>query len=98
MQKISDFYLELATNAEKMAMFNHGETKQQIADSRQTMLSTAGFNSSEDIISLSQDELRKVMAKALEEENSNWSGISNNSGNTQNTNNTVGFISSSKAH
>jgi hypothetical protein len=67
MDKLSQFYMDLATDSTKMAEFNAGNNEQEIADSRRRMLQAAGCETSDEIISLSQAQLRDLMAENLAE-------------------------------
>ena len=92
MDKLSQFYMDLATDSNKMAEFNTGNNEQEIADSRRRMLQAAGCASSDEIISLSQAQLRDLMAENLAKQSADWQNLSTSSPNTNNTNNNIGLL------
>jgi len=98
MDKLSQFYIELSTDAAKLALFNHGASESEIADNRQNMLTAAGIEHGGDIIFLSQLQLQQLMAKHLGKQREQWGSLKNQAANTTNTDNNVSPIGLSRQH
>ena len=101
MDKLSQFYINLATDTEKMAQFNAGNSQQEVVESRQQMLRDAGIEAGDEIISLNQEQLKDLMAKHLAKDSQEWQNMTRSAGNTNNTNNTnnnIGLIGRRKGH
>lgn len=90
MDKLSQFYIDLATDAEKMALFNRGQTEEEKQLNRQEMLSEAGIDTDEALISLTQEQLQEVIEARLVEQASEWQNVCLKS--CGNTNNDIGQI------
>lgn len=65
MDKLTQFFSELLTNADKLDRFNSGSNKGEIASNRQRMLHAAGVKHTEEIIRMSAQDLQKFMEKEL---------------------------------
>ena len=65
MDKLTQFYSELLTNADKLARFNSGLSESEIASNRQSMLVAAGVKDAEEIIGMPAQELQKLMERHL---------------------------------
>jgi hypothetical protein len=89
MDKLSQFYIDLSTDMEKMAQFNHGETQSMLTQNRRKMLSAAGVEAVEDIIHLDQKQLQALMTKQLSEQTSEWSNLNSLAPNSDNNDNRV---------
>ncbi|MCW8878616.1 MAG: hypothetical protein OQJ89_12260 [Kangiellaceae bacterium] len=90
MDKLSRFYLELSTDASKLARFNEGNTPQEIAKNRSKMLADAGVDANDEVIQLSQDQLSKLMVENLAQSDSQWNNIHKSANN--NTDNNVSMF------
>ncbi|TQV85801.1 hypothetical protein [Aliikangiella coralliicola] len=88
MDKLSQFYLDLSTDASKLELFNSGKTVEEVAENRKKILSKAGIKESDEIISLTQSQLKDLMAKKLSSVSSDWSNLEKSATNGQNTNTT----------
>ncbi|MET1255451.1 hypothetical protein [Aliikangiella maris] len=84
MDKLSNFYLELSTNATKMARYNRGANEQEVFKNRRSMLESEGIEASDEIISLSQSQLHEILAQHLGNSNEQWRDLKNYAGNTDN--------------
>ncbi len=85
MNKLMNFYLELSTDAEKMALFNSGFNNEEVAQNRSRMLSDAGIEDCDYLTSLTQTQLHEEMGKQLSSQEPEWSQYNNYAGNTDNT-------------
>jgi ribosomal protein L16 Arg81 hydroxylase len=89
MDKLTQVYLELATNPEQFQEFNRGKDLVEKQKSRQQFLQNAGIEHCDDIIKLSEADLQALLSKKLATQNKQWSDISKHTGNTTNTDNRV---------
>lgn len=65
MDKLTQFFSELLTNADKLDRFNSGSSEDEIASNRQNMLNAAGVKHAEEIIGMTARDLQKLMEKEL---------------------------------
>ncbi len=70
MDKLTQFFSELLTNADKLDRFNSGLSKDEITSNRQSMLNAAGVKQAGDIIGMDAQELQKLMEKELAQKTS----------------------------
>ncbi|WP_088330009.1 hypothetical protein [Lacimicrobium sp. SS2-24] len=91
MDNLSRFYLELATNTNKLQTFNLSE------DNRRVMLEQAGVKDIDNILNMDKENLRQTLAKALIEQTGDWQGLDNTAGNDDNKNN-IGRIGRTVTH
>ena len=63
MDKLTRFFTDLLTNADKLTKFNSGSCETEIAKNRSSMLTDAGVKDVEEIIGLSPEDLHKLMVK-----------------------------------
>jgi hypothetical protein len=89
MDKLTQIYLDLATNPEQFQAFNSGKDLLEKQKSRQQFMQNAGVEDCEDIIKLSEADLQALLSKKLAAQNKEWSDISRHAGNTTNTDNHV---------
>ena len=75
MDKLSQFYIELSTNVEKMTMFNCGSNDLEISQNRQKMLQASGIDDSEEIIKMSQQQLQRTIERNLGEQSDKWANL-----------------------
>lgn len=65
MEKLTQFFRELSTNANTLDSFNSGVSKVEIASNRQRMLNAAGVKHAEEIIGMTAQDLQKLIEKKL---------------------------------
>lgn len=65
MDKLTQFFHDLLTNANKLARFNSGSCEAEIASNRQQMLDVAGVEHAEEIIGMTTQDLQKFIRKTL---------------------------------
>ncbi len=70
MDKLTQFFSELLTNADKLAHFNSSSSKVEMISNRQRMLHTTGIKHTEEIIGLAAEDLQKLMKKKVAQETS----------------------------
>lgn len=87
MDKLSEFYLNLATNADLMVAFNQGTSLTEQSVIRQRLLNEAGIESAKDILAMSQEELREHISDMLASTSPEWQGLSHNVANSNTDNN-----------
>ncbi|GAA4274584.1 amino acid adenylation domain-containing protein [Aquimarina gracilis] len=63
--KLTQFFSELLTNTDKFDSFNTGSNKAEIESNRRSMLNAAGIANTEEIITMTTHDLRKLMEKGL---------------------------------
>lgn len=63
MDKLTHFFIDLLTSADKLAKFNSGSCESEIAKNRHSMLAEAGVKDMEEIIGLSPEDLYLLMIK-----------------------------------
>jgi 8-amino-7-oxononanoate synthase len=61
MDKLTHFFGELLTNADKLALFNAGSSATEIAINRRGMLTAAGVKDAEEIIGMAAQDLQRRM-------------------------------------
>ena len=76
MDNLSRFYIDIATDANKMAAFNLAKKEQ-----RQQMLNDAGVNNAEELLMQDEEGLRQILANSLIDATNAWHGIETNAGN-----------------
>lgn len=81
MDNLSRFYLDMATDANKLHAFNSD------AKGRRAMLEQAGIEDIDKILSMDKESLRQTLAKALIEQTGDWQGLECNAANDDNKNN-----------
>lgn len=91
MDNLSRFYLQLATDTNKLHAFNLSE------DNRRTMLQQAGIEQCENILAMDKESLRQMLAKKLIEQTGDWQGLDNTSDNEDNKNN-IGRLGRTVTH
>ena len=91
MDNLSRFYLQLATDANKLQAFNLSE------DNRRTMLQQAGVKDIDNILNMDKESLRQMLAKKLIEQTGDWQGLDKTSDNDDNKNN-IGRIGRAVPH
>lgn len=82
MDNLSRFYIDIATNANKMSVFNLASDAE-----KEKMLMAAGVENANEVLSRNEEELRKVLASALISSTGAWQGIETNAGNSDNRGN-----------
>ena len=87
MDKLSQFYLNLATDANLMSAFNHGNSSAERAVVRKRLLQEAGVKSKLNILDMSQEQLREHIADNLAQSAPEWQGLSHNVANSNTDNN-----------
>ncbi|XOV79412.1 MAG: hypothetical protein ACFHVJ_00265 [Aestuariibacter sp.] len=92
MDTLSRFYIDLATDANKMKAFNLASSEE-----REAMLQSAGVKNAAQYVDFNKDQLRKALAKSLIADTQSWYGLDSNTGNDDNRNN-VGRLGLSKRH
>ncbi len=70
MDKLTQFFSELLTNADKLDRFNSGSGKSEIASNRHSMLNAAGVKYAEEIIGMNAKDLQKLMEKEVTQKTS----------------------------
>ncbi|GGD51193.1 hypothetical protein [Lacimicrobium alkaliphilum] len=91
MDNLSRFYLELATDANKLHAFNLSQAN------RQQMLEQAGIEECHDILEMDKEALRQMLAKKLIEQTGDWKGLDKASDNDDNKNN-IGRLGRTVTH
>lgn len=76
MDNLSRFYIDIATDANKMSAFNSAEKALRIQ-----MLQDAGVEGAEELLVQDEEGLRKILASSLVEATGAWHGIETNAGN-----------------
>lgn len=99
MDKLSQFYISLATQAGQLAAFNGGQSAQERKQVRTRMMKNAGLDEShiDAVLEMDQEALREHMAKLMAAEDPQWSGFNASTANNQ-TNNNVSAYGRRKAH
>ncbi|WP_196138596.1 hypothetical protein [Aliikangiella sp. G2MR2-5] len=93
MDKLTQFYLSLSQDAEKLAAFNNGQSQKEIEVNRKAMLRHAGISDIDDVASLSQDKLLSRIGDSLVDESSQWENVRSASvPNSNNTDNNVSYF------
>ncbi|MBN7819408.1 hypothetical protein [Bowmanella yangjiangensis] len=87
MDNLSRFYIELATDANKLNIFNTGNTAEELASNRRRLLSEAGVENAEQLLAMDSETLRQRMASALIASTGDWKGLENSSANSDNKDN-----------
>ncbi len=65
MDKLTQFFSELLTNADKLARFNAGSSAREIAINRRDMLTAAGVKDAEKIIGMAAQDLQRLMESKI---------------------------------
>lgn len=81
MDRLSNFYLEMATDVNKLHTFNLSQ------DNRRAMLEQAGIENIDSILTMDKESLRQTLAKALIEQTDDWQGLDKASANSDNKDN-----------
>ena len=76
MDNLSRFYIDIATDANKMAAFNLAEKQQRVQ-----MLNEAGVDNAEELLMQNEEGLRQILASNLIEATGAWHGLETNAGN-----------------
>ncbi len=91
MDNLSRFYLEMATDANKLHAFNLS------TDNRRAMLEQAGVKDIDNILTMDKESLRQMLAKALIKQTGDWQGLDKAAGNGDNKDN-IGRIGRTVTH
>lgn len=70
MENLSRFYIDIATDANKMAMFNVADKEQRVK-----MLNEAGIENAEELVAQSENDLRQTLARHLVDTTGEWHGL-----------------------
>jgi len=92
MDKLTEFYLNLATDASKMEQFNQGETPESMMVNRHRMLKQAGIDSSEELLTMNEDDLKSTLTELLSAQSEQWKNVNSLAPNTSNNDNRVSSI------
>ncbi|WP_444994157.1 hypothetical protein [Aliikangiella sp. IMCC44359] len=84
MENISNFYIELSINPEKMAAFNSGNDQQALINNRKEMLKAANITGNNDIIYMDQQQLNDFLSEELARTCDDWKNINLLKSNTDN--------------
>ncbi len=81
MDRVSNFYLELTTDINKLHAFNLS------AENRRQMLTEAQIDNADELLTMDKETLRQTLAKELIKQTGEWQGLDNVSDNDDNKGN-----------
>ena len=92
MDKLTEFYIALAQDAQKMQRFNAGNAQADVLRNRQQMLEEFGVAEAANVVKLDEIQLKAKMTELLSSQAQQWSNVSSLSPNTTNNDNRVSSI------
>ncbi len=92
MDKLTEFYLSLATDATMMQRFNQGESQEQLQANRLAMLQEHGVEDATRLASMTQIQLKQALAIQLSHQSSEWRDVDNLARALDNNDNRVSSI------